>query len=66
MSDPITRYRRRRACEDVGIVVAALGLLVLEFEGVPLPTILVGLLGLYGAACAVAGLRWWLRKRRTP
>lgn len=59
-------YARRRAVEDVGIVLAALGLLVLEFEGVPLPTILLGLLGLYGAACVVAGVRWWLRRRRTP
>jgi len=58
--------RGRRALEDAGIALAALVLLVLEFEGVPVPTILAGLAVLYAVACVVAGVRWWRRKRRTP
>lgn len=67
MSDPGARCRRGRALGDAGIVAVAPVLLVLEFEGVlPLPTILWSLLGLYAAACVVAGVRWWLRRRRLP
>jgi NaMN:DMB phosphoribosyltransferase len=66
VSDPLSRYRRRRALGDWGIVAVFGAALVAENDGVPMSWIALAGLAWYVAAVVWAAGKWWLRRRRTP